>query len=146
MVLQGSEGAEPLPPAPPAPPASEDEEEAAPKEELWNAYTTVKGLSVAVGGLKEGKLYKFRVAAKNLMGLSLFTETKETVEAKEQKGESEGRKGEERERGGKRSLRRESLFTETGEAKEQTSESEGEEGEEGLRGEEEVMMRPWNFQ
>lgn len=51
---------------------------------MWNTYTTVKDLKVSVSGLKESKRYKFRVAAKNLMGLSLFTETREPVEIKEQ--------------------------------------------------------------
>lgn len=51
---------------------------------MWNAYTTVKGLTVSISGLKEGKRYKFRVAAKNTMGLSLFTETRDPVEIKEQ--------------------------------------------------------------
>lgn len=51
---------------------------------MWNAYTTVKGLTVSISGLKEGKRYKFRVAAKNIMGLSLFTETRDPVEIKEQ--------------------------------------------------------------
>lgn len=55
-----------------------------PEKEVWNAYTTVKDLKISVSGLKEGKRYKFRVAAKNIMGLSLFTETREPVEIKEQ--------------------------------------------------------------
>lgn len=62
----------------------EDEEEAEPEKELWNAYTTVKGLTISISGLKEGKRYKFRVAAKNIMGMSLFTETRQPVEIKEQ--------------------------------------------------------------
>lgn len=55
-------------------------------KEVWNAYTTVKGLTVSISGLKERKKYKFRVAAKNIMGLSSFTETREPVEIKEQMG------------------------------------------------------------
>lgn len=55
-----------------------------PEKEVWNTYTTVKDLKISVGGLKEGKRYKFRVAAKNIMGLSLFTETRQPVEIKEQ--------------------------------------------------------------
>lgn len=61
-----------------------EEEEEEPEKEVWNAYTTVKGLSISVSGLKEGKRYKFKVAAKNIMGLSSFTETREPVEIKEQ--------------------------------------------------------------
>jgi len=63
----------------------EDEEKEKEKEkEVWNAYTIVKGLSVAISGLKDGKRYKFRVAAKNLVGHSSFTETREPSEIKEQ--------------------------------------------------------------
>lgn len=62
------------------------EEDEEPVKEVWNAYTTVKGLTVSVSGLKEGKRYKFRVAAKNIMGLSSFTETREPVEIREQMG------------------------------------------------------------
>lgn len=51
---------------------------------MWNTYTTVKDLKISISGLKESKRYKFRVAAKNLMGLSLFNETREPVEIKEQ--------------------------------------------------------------
>ncbi|TWW80211.1 Titin [Takifugu flavidus] len=74
---------EPAPPPPPQLPDLEDEE-VEPEKEVWNAYTTVKDLKISVSGLKEGKRYKFRVAAKNIMGLSLFTETREPVEIKEQ--------------------------------------------------------------
>ncbi len=41
-------------------------------------------MTVSISGLKEGKRYKFRVAAKNIVGMSLFTETKQPVEIKEQ--------------------------------------------------------------
>lgn len=68
----------------PPPPAVEEEEEAKPEKEVWNTYTTVKGLTVSISGLKEGKKYKFRVAAKNIMGLSIFIETRQPVEIKEQ--------------------------------------------------------------
>lgn len=61
-----------------------EEEEAEPEKEVWNAYTTVKGLSISISGLKEGKRYKFRVAAKNIMGQSSFTETRQPTEIKEQ--------------------------------------------------------------
>lgn len=44
----------------------------------------MKGLTISISGLKEGKRYKFRVAAKNIMGMSLFTETRQPVEIKEQ--------------------------------------------------------------
>lgn len=60
------------------------EEEKEPEKEVWNAYTTVKGLSISISGLKEGKRYKFRVAAKNIMGMSSFTETRQPTEIKEQ--------------------------------------------------------------
>lgn len=72
-------------PSPPSPPI-EEEEEPEPEKEIWNTYTSVKGLTVGVSGLKEGKKYKFRVAAKNIMGLSSFTETREPIEIKEQMG------------------------------------------------------------
>uniref|UniRef100_A0A3Q4I0E7 Titin n=1 Tax=Neolamprologus brichardi TaxID=32507 RepID=A0A3Q4I0E7_NEOBR len=78
--LEGEEA----PPPPPPPPVIEEEEKPEPEKEVWNAYTTVKGLTVSISGLKEGKRYKFRVAAKNTMGLSLFTETRDPVEIKEQ--------------------------------------------------------------
>lgn len=61
-----------------------EEEKAEPEKELWNAYTMVKGLTISISGLKEGKRYRFRVAAKNIMGQSLFTETRQPVEIKEQ--------------------------------------------------------------
>lgn len=80
---QVPEGEE-VPPPPPLPPAVEEEEEAKPEKEMWNTYTTVKGLTVSISGLKEGKRYKFRVAAKNIMGLSMFIETRQPVEIKEQ--------------------------------------------------------------
>lgn len=78
---QVAEGEEAPPPPPPPPKV---EEEAEPEKEVWNAYTTVKGLTISISGLKEGKRYKFRVAAKNIMGMSSFTETRQPVEIKEQ--------------------------------------------------------------
>lgn len=83
ILPQVPEGEE-APPPPPPPPVVEEEEKPEPEKEVWNGYTTVKGLTVNVSGLKEGKRYKFRVAAKNMMGLSLFTETREPIEVKEQ--------------------------------------------------------------
>lgn len=62
----------------------EEEEDEEPEKEVWNSYTTVKGLTISISGLKEGKKYKFRVAAKNIMGQSLFTETRQPIEIKEQ--------------------------------------------------------------
>lgn len=44
----------------------------------------MKGLSISISGLKESKRYKFRVAARNMMGMSLFTETRDPIEIKEQ--------------------------------------------------------------
>lgn len=79
QIPEEGKAASPMPP----PPVLEAEPEE-PEKELWNAYTTVKGLSISISGLKEGKRYKFRVAAKNIMGLSLFTETRDPIEIKEQ--------------------------------------------------------------
>lgn len=82
-MSQVTEGEE-APQASPPPPVVKEEEEEEPEKEVWNAYTTVKGLTISISGLKEGKRYKFRVAAKNIMGMSLFTETRQPVEIKEQ--------------------------------------------------------------
>lgn len=73
-------GAEPVSPPPPVVKKEEIKEE---KKE-WTPYTTVKDLFVSVVGLKEGRKYRFRVAARNAMGASLPTETKEAFEIKEQ--------------------------------------------------------------
>lgn len=73
-------GAEPVPPPPPVVKKEEVKEE---KKE-WTPYTTVKDLCISVVGLKEGRKYRFRVAARNAMGVSLPTETKEAYEIKEQ--------------------------------------------------------------
>lgn len=73
-------GAEPVPPPPPVVKEKEVKEE---KKE-WTPYTIVKDLCISVVGLKEGRKYRFRVAARNVMGASLPTETKEAYEIKEQ--------------------------------------------------------------
>lgn len=82
--------AEPVPPPAPEPePEVEEEEEEEKKKEKervleWTPYTVVKGLSISIAGLKEGRKYRFRVAARNSMGSSLPTETREAYEIKEQ--------------------------------------------------------------
>lgn len=75
-------GAEPVP-LPPPPPVVKEEEVHEEKKE-WTPYTVVKDLCISVVGLKEGRKYRFRVAARNAMGASLPTETKEAYEIKEQ--------------------------------------------------------------
>lgn len=50
----------------------------------WTEYSVVKDLSLIVTGLKEGKKYKFRVAARNAVGVSLPREAEGVYEAKEQ--------------------------------------------------------------
>lgn len=50
----------------------------------WTEYSVVKDLSLVVTGLKEGKKYKFRVAARNAVGVSLPREAEGVYEAKEQ--------------------------------------------------------------
>lgn len=74
-------GVEPVAPPPPEPVVEEKKEE---KKEEWTPYTVVKDLSISVAGLKEGRKYRFRVAARNAMGSSLPTETREAYEIKEQ--------------------------------------------------------------
>lgn len=74
-------GVEPVAPPPPEPVVEEEEEE---KKEEWTPYTVVKDLSISVAGLKEGRKYRFRVAARNAMGSSLPTEIREAFEIKEQ--------------------------------------------------------------
>lgn len=76
-------GVEPVAPPPPEP-VVEDKEEKEEKKEEWTPYTVVKDLSISVAGLKEGRKYRFRVAARNAMGSSLPTETREAYEIKEQ--------------------------------------------------------------
>ena len=80
--VEGEGGEQPAPPAP-APPVEEEEEEEE-KEDVWTPYTVVKGLSISISGLKEGNSYRFRVAARNAMGCSLPTETRDPIEVKEQ--------------------------------------------------------------
>lgn len=50
----------------------------------WTEYSVVKDLSIVIAGLKEGKKYKFRVAARNAVGVSLPRETEGVFEIKEQ--------------------------------------------------------------
>lgn len=50
----------------------------------WTEYSVVKDLSLVVTGLKEGKKYKFRVAARNAVGVSLPREAEGVYEAKTQ--------------------------------------------------------------
>lgn len=50
----------------------------------WTQYSVVKDLHIVVAGLKEGKKYKFRVAARNAVGVSLPRETEGMFEVKEQ--------------------------------------------------------------
>lgn len=50
----------------------------------WTEYSVVKDLSLVVTGLKEGKKYKFRVVARNSVGVSLPREAEGVYEAKEQ--------------------------------------------------------------
>ena len=62
-------------------------EEGAP-ENKWTPYSVVKDLTIVVVGLKEGKKYKFRVAARNSVGVSLAREAEGMFEIKEQLSES----------------------------------------------------------
>lgn len=50
----------------------------------WTEYSVVKDLSIVVAGLKEGKKYNFRVAARNAVGVSLPIEATGEYEIKEQ--------------------------------------------------------------
>lgn len=50
----------------------------------WTQYSIVKDLNIIVAGLKEGKKYKFRVAARNAVGVSFPAETEGMFEVKEQ--------------------------------------------------------------
>lgn len=65
------------------------QEEGAPQDK-WTPYSVVKDLTIVVVGLKEGKKYKFRVAARNSVGVSLAREAKGVFEAKEQLSEYTG--------------------------------------------------------
>lgn len=62
------------------------QEEGAP-EDKWTPYSVVKDLTIVVVGLKEGKKYKFRVAARNSVGVSLAREAEGVFEVKEQLSE-----------------------------------------------------------
>lgn len=84
VVVEGVAEPGTEPPPPPPPPAVEEEEVPKEKKEDWTPYTTVKDLCISIAGLKEGKRYRFRVAARNAMGASLPTETREAYEIKEQ--------------------------------------------------------------
>lgn len=53
-------------------------------EKQWTQYSTIKDLNIIVTGLKEGIKYKFRVAARNIVGTSLPRETEGIFEIKEQ--------------------------------------------------------------
>lgn len=80
--VEGEEAAHPPEPVP-APVVVEEPAEEKP-EPQWMAYTTVKNLTLSVSGLKEGMKYRFRVAARNIMGRSSYTETRDAYEIKEQ--------------------------------------------------------------
>ncbi len=62
------------------------QEEGSP-EDKWTPYSVVKDLTIVVVGLKEGKKYKFRVAARNSVGTSLAREAEGVFEVKEQLSE-----------------------------------------------------------
>lgn len=62
------------------------QEEGAP-EDKWTPYSVVKDLTIVVVGLKEGKKYKFRAAARNSVGVSLAREAEGVFEVKEQLSE-----------------------------------------------------------
>lgn len=53
-------------------------------EDKWTPYSVVKDMSIVVVGLKEGTKYKFRVAARNSVGVSLAREAEGMFEVKEQ--------------------------------------------------------------
>lgn len=53
-------------------------------EKNWTQYSVVKDLNIVVVGLKEGTKYKFRVAARNSVGVSLPREAEGMFEIKEQ--------------------------------------------------------------
>lgn len=53
-------------------------------ENHWTQYSVVKDLNIVVVGLKEGTKYKFRVAARNSVGVSLPREAEGFFEIKEQ--------------------------------------------------------------
>ena len=53
-------------------------------EGKWTPYSVVKDMTIVVVGLKEGTKYKFRVAARNSVGVSLAREAEGVFEVKEQ--------------------------------------------------------------
>lgn len=53
-------------------------------EDNWTQYSVVKDLNIVVVGLKEAIKYKFRVAARNSVGVSLPREAEGLFEIKEQ--------------------------------------------------------------
>ena len=59
----------------------------APEEEKWTPYSVVKDLTIVVVGLKEGAKYKFRVAARNSVGVGMAREAEGVFEVKEQLSE-----------------------------------------------------------
>lgn len=61
-----------------------DYQEEGEPEDKWTPYSVVKDMSIVVVGLKEGKKYKFRVAARNSVGVSLAREAEGVFEVKEQ--------------------------------------------------------------
>lgn len=62
------------------------QEEGAP-EDKWTPYSVVKDLTIVVVGLNEGKKYKFRVAARNSVGVGLAREAEGVFEIKERLSE-----------------------------------------------------------
>ena len=56
-------------------------------EGKWTPYSVVKDMTIVVVGLKEGTKYKFRVAARNSVGVSLAREAEGVFEVKEQLSE-----------------------------------------------------------
>lgn len=61
-----------------------DYQEAGAPEGKWTPYSVVKDMTIVVVGLKEGTKYKFRVAARNAVGVSLAREAEGVFEVKEQ--------------------------------------------------------------
>lgn len=64
-----------------------DYQEEGSAEDKWTPYSVVKDLTIVVVGLKEGTKYKFRVAARNSVGVSLAREAEGMFEVKEQLSE-----------------------------------------------------------
>ncbi|KAK1902396.1 Titin, partial [Dissostichus eleginoides] len=61
-----------------------DYQEEGAAEDKWTPYSVVKDMSIVVVGLKENTKYKFRVAARNSVGVSLAREAEGIFEVKEQ--------------------------------------------------------------